>query len=105
MLDPAPIKLWMVIDDPSDVKQILGAIGDGFEDDQVFDGREAQVNIADPLHSAAGRGLFLEGQHAQGDIDANAACLMAQQDYPITTRELFCIGDAGRQPQLIGRLE
>ena len=95
----------MVIDDPSDVKQILGATGDGFEDNQVFDGGEAQVNIADPVHGAAGHGLFLEGQHAQGDIDANAACLMAQQDNPIATRELFCIGDSGRQPQLISRVE
>ena len=105
MFDAAAIKLRMVFDDPGDVKQVLGAIGDGFEDDQGFNGGEAQLNITDPLDSAAGNGLFLKGQHAQGDIHANAACLMSQQGHPVATRELICIGDAGRQAQLSGRVE
>ena len=81
-LDEGEVELAaLALEDAFDVEPVLFAGGEGFVNDEVFGGAEAQVAAFGGVPKGAARDArLLEGEAAEGDVDAEAAGVAQEED-------------------------
>jgi hypothetical protein len=91
--DPLAVQVGVGLDNGLNIEEVLGAMSDRLEDDQVLwggkpDGESARVVQYAPLY-----GLSFERQHAQRDVHGDAAFQVAKEQNVVLTGKGLAIWD------------